>query len=143
MTAAKTPQAASAEDTKTDEAKTPDAEQTVTLSLERLGELVAEKVAEAVAALPKGEVSQAAAPQTFQNTPFDKGGNQPRVVMTLGDPESSEGSVETRTVQARHAHILEALGWTGRAEIPLRQIGAAIAVHTGPHPLGVGVLGRA
>jgi DegV family protein with EDD domain len=39
--------------------------------------------------------------------------------------------------------LLEALGWTGRAEIPLRQIGAAIAVHTGPHPLGVGVLGRA
>ena len=122
MTAAKTPQAASAEDTKTDEAKTdeakiPDAEQTVTLSLERLGELVAEKVAEAVAALPKGEVSQAAAPQTFQNTPFDKGGNQPRVVMTLGDPESSEGSVETRTVQARHAHILEALGWTQQGAV--------------------------
>ena len=123
MTAAKTPQATSAEDTKTDEAKTdeaktPDAEeQTVTLSLERLGELVAEKVAEAVAALPKGEVSQAAAPQTFQNTPFDKGGNQPRVVMTLGDPESSEGSVETRTVQARHAHILEALGWTQQGAV--------------------------
>ena len=118
MTAAKTPQAASAEDTKSDEAKTPDAEeQTVTLSLERLGELVAEKVAEAVAALPKGEVSQAAAPQTFQNTPFDKGGNQPRVVMTLGDPESSEGSVETRTVQARHAHILEALGWTQQGAV--------------------------
>lgn len=118
MTAAKTPQAASAEDTNTDEAKTPDAEeQTVTLSLERLGELVAEKVAEAVAALPKGEVSQAAAPQTFQNTPFDKGGNQPRVVMTLGDPESSEGSVETRTVQARHAHILEALGWTQQGAV--------------------------
>lgn len=118
MTAAKTPQATSAEDTKTDEAKTPDAEeQTVTLSLERLGELVAEKVAEAVAALPKGEVSQAAAPQTFQNTPFDKGGNQPRVVITLGDPESSEGSVETRTVQARHAHILEALGWTQQGAV--------------------------
>ena len=118
MTAAKTPQAASAEDTKTDETKTPDAEeQTVTLSLERLGELVAEKVAEAVAALPKGEVSQAAAPQTFQNTPFDKGGNQPRVVMTLGDPESSEGSVETRTVQARHAHILEGLGWTQQGAV--------------------------
>lgn len=122
MTAAKTPQAASAEDTKTDEAKTdeakiPDAEQTVTLSLEQLGELVAEKVAEAVAALPKAEVSQAAAPQTFQNTPFDKGGNQPRVVMTLGDPESSEGSVETRTVQARHAHILEALGWTQQGAV--------------------------
>ena len=123
MTAAKTPQAASAEDTKTDEAKTdeaktPDAEeQTVTLSLERLGELVAEKVAEAVAALPKAETSQAAAPQTFQNTPFDKGGNQPRVVMTLGDPESSEGSVETRTVQARHAHILEALGWTQQGAV--------------------------
>ena len=123
MTAAKTPQAASAEDTKTDEVKTdeakiiPDAEQTVTLSLEQLGELVAEKVAEAVAALPKGEVSQAAAPQTFQNTPFDKGGNQPRVVMTLGDPESSEGSVETRTVQARHAHILEALGWTQQGAV--------------------------
>ena len=89
----------------------------MTLSLERLGELVAEKVAEAVAALPKGEVSQAAAPQTFQNTPFDKGGNQPRVVMTLGDPESSEGSVETRTVQARHAHILEALGWTQQGAV--------------------------
>ena len=122
MTAAKTPQAASAEDTKTDEAKTdeaktPDAEQTVTLSLEQLAELVAEKVAEAVAALPKAEVSQAAAPQTFQNTPFDKGGNQPRVVMTLGDPESSEGSVETRTVQARHAHILEALGWTQQGAV--------------------------
>ena len=122
MTAAKTPQATSAEDTKTDEAKTdeaktPDAEQTVTLSLERLGELVAEKVAEAVAALPKAEVSQAAAPQTFQNTPFDKGGNQPRVVMTLGDPESSEGSVETRTVQARHAHILEGLGWTQQGAV--------------------------
>ena len=122
MTAAKTPQAASAEDTKTDEAKTdeaktPDAEQTVTLSLEQLGELVAEKVAEAVAALTKGEVSQAAAPQTFQNTPFDKGGNQPRVVMTLGDPESSEGSVETRTVQARHAHILEGLGWTQQGAV--------------------------
>ena len=122
MTAAKTPQAASAEDTKTDEvktdeAKTPDAEQTVTLSLEQLGELVAEKVAEAVAALPKGEVSQAAAPQTFQNTPFDKGGNQPRVVMTMGDPESSEGSVETRTVQARHAHILEGLGWTQQGAV--------------------------
>ena len=122
MTAAKTPQAASAEDTKTDEAKTDeakatDAEQTVTLSLEQLGELVAEKVAEAVAALPKAEVSQAAAPQTFQNTPFDKGGNQPRVVMTLGDPESSEGSVETRTVQARHAHILEALGWTQQGAV--------------------------
>ena len=122
MTAAKTPQDASAEDTKTDEAKTdeaktPDAEQTVTLSLEQLGELVAEKVAEAVAALPKGEVSQAAAPQTFQNTPFDKGGNQPRVVMTLGDPESSEGSVETRTVQARHAHILEGLGWTQQGAV--------------------------
>lgn len=122
MTAAKTPQAASAEDTKTDEVKTdeakiPDAEQTVTLSLEQLGELVAEKVAEAVAALPKAEVSQAAAPQTFQNTPFDKGGNQPRVVMTLGDPESSEGSVETRTVQARHAHILEALGWTQQGAV--------------------------
>ena len=122
MTAAKTPQATSAEDTKTDEAKTDeakatDAEQTVTLSLEQLGELVAEKVAEAVAALPKAEVSQAAAPQTFQNTPFDKGGNQPRVVMTLGDPESSEGSVETRTVQARHAHILEALGWTQQGAV--------------------------
>ena len=122
MTAAKTPQGVPAEDTKTDEAKTdeakiPDAEQTVTLSLEQLGELVAEKVAEAVAALPKAEVSQAAAPQTFQNTPFDKGGNQPRVVMTLGDPESSEGSVETRTVQARHAHILEALGWTQQGAV--------------------------
>ena len=122
MTAAKTPQAVPAEDTKTDEVKTdeakiPDAEQTVTLSLEQLGELVAEKVAEAVAALPKAEVSQAAAPQTFQNTPFDKGGNQPRVVMTLGDPESSEGSVETRTVQARHAHILEALGWTQQGAV--------------------------
>ena len=122
MTAAKTPQGARAEDTKTDEvrtdeAKIPDAEQTVTLSLEQLSELVAEKVAEAVAALPKGEVSQAAAPQTFQNTPFDKGGNQPRVVMTLGDPESSEGSVETRTVQARHAHILEALGWTQQGAV--------------------------
>ena len=123
MTAAKTPQGVPAEDTKTDEVKTdeakiiPDAEQTVTLSLEQLGELVAEKVAEAVAALPKGEVSQAAAPQTFQNTPFDKGGNQPRVVMTLGDPESSEGSVETRTVQARHAHILEALGWTQQGAV--------------------------
>ena len=68
-------------------------------------------------ALPKGEVSQAAAPQTFQNTPFDKGGNQPRVVMTLGDPESSEGSVETRTVQARHAHILEGLGWTQQGAV--------------------------
>ena len=123
MTAAKTPQGVQAEDSKTDEVKTdeakiiPDAEQTVTLSLEQLGELVAEKVAEAVAALPKGEVSQAAAPQTFQNTPFDKGGNQPRVVMTLGDPESSEGSVETRTVQARHAHILEALGWTQQGAV--------------------------
>ena len=123
MTAAKTPQGVPAEDTKTDEAKTdeaktPDAEeQTVTLSLERLGELVAEKVAEAVAALPKAETSLAAAPQTFQNTPFDKGGNQPRVVMTLGDPESSEGSVETRTVQARHAHILEALGWTQQGAV--------------------------
>ena len=123
MTAAKTPQGVPAEDTKTDEVKTdeakiiPDAEQTVTLSLEQLGELVAEKVAEAVAALPKAEVSQAAAPQTFQNTPFDKGGNQPRVVMTLGDPESSEGSVETRTVQARHAHILEALGWTQQGAV--------------------------
>ena len=91
--------------------------QTVTLSLDQLSELVAEKVAEAVAALPKGEVSQAAAPQTFQNTPFDKGGNQPRVVMTLGDPESSEGSVETRTVQARHAHILEGLGWTQQGAV--------------------------
>ena len=122
MTAAKTPQDASAEDTKadeakTDEAKTPDAEQTVTLSLEQLAELVAEKVAEAVAALPKAETSLAAAPQTFQNTPFDKGGNQPRVVMTLGDPESSEGSVETRTVQARHAHILEGLGWTQQGAV--------------------------
>ena len=54
---------------------------------------------------------------SFQNTPFDKGGNQPRVVMTLGDPESSEGSVETRTVQARHAHILEGLGWTQQGAV--------------------------
>ena len=99
MTAAKTPQAASAEDTKTDEAKTDWGRQCLCC----------------VAAV--AETSLAAAPQTFQNTPFDKGGNQPRVVMTLGDPESSEGSVETRTVQARHAHILEALGWTQQGAV--------------------------
>lgn len=112
MTAAKNTQAA--EDKTAD---TPDAEQTVTLSLEALGELVAAKVAEAIAALPKAEATQATPPQTFQNTPFDKGGNQPRVVMTLGDPDASEGAVETRTVQARHAHILEALGWTQQGAV--------------------------
>ena len=47
----------------------------------------------------------------FQNITFDKGIGQPRVVMTLGDPDT-DGRVETRTVQERHAHILEALGWT-------------------------------
>ena len=26
------------------------------------------------------------------------------------------------------------------AEVPIRQIGATIGVHTGPHPLGVGLL---
>ena len=87
-----------------------------TRSLDEITDRVPE-VVEAVAALPKAETSLAAAPQTFQNTPFDKGGNQPRVVMTLGDPESSEGSVETRTVQARHAHILEALGWTQQGAV--------------------------
>ena len=92
------------------EKDTPDAD-TVTLSLDQLGELIAAKVAEAVAALPKAEVSQAAPAVAFQNITFDKGTDQPRVVMTLGDPDT-DGRVETRTVQERHAHILEALGWT-------------------------------
>ena len=92
------------------EKATPDAD-TVTLSLDQLGELIAAKVAEAVAALPKAEVSQAAPAVAFQNITFDKGTGQPRVVMTLGDPDT-DGRVETRTVQERHAHILEALGWT-------------------------------
>ena len=92
------------------EKATPDAG-TVTLSLDQLGELIAAKVAEAVAALPKAEVSQAQPAIGFQNITFDKGGDQPRVVMTLGDPDT-DGRVETRTVQERHAHILEALGWT-------------------------------
>ena len=92
------------------EKATPDAD-TVTLSLDQLGELIAAKVAEAVAALPKAEVSQAAPAVAFQNITFDKGTGQPRVVMTLGDPDT-DGRVETKTVQERHAHILEALGWT-------------------------------
>ena len=92
------------------EKATPDAD-TVTLSLDQLGELIAAKVAEAVAALPKAEVSQAAPAVAFQNITFDKGTGQPRDVMTLGDPDT-DGRVETRTVQERHAHILEALGWT-------------------------------
>lgn len=88
------------------EKATPDAD-----TLDQLGELIAAKVAEAVAALPKAEVSQAAPAVAFQNITFDKGTGQPRVVMTLGDPDT-DGRVETRTVQERHAHILEALGWT-------------------------------
>ena len=88
-----------------------DKPETVTVTLEQLGELVAAEVAKAVAALPKAEVSQAAPAVAFQNITFDKGGDQPRVVMTLGDPDT-DGRVETKTVQERHAHILEALGWT-------------------------------
>lgn len=41
------------------------------------------------------------------------------------------------------AELLRRLGWEGRFELPLRQIGATIAVHTGPHPLGVGILEKA
>lgn len=95
----------------TQDAQSDDKPETVTVTLEQLGELVAAEVAKAVAALPKAEVSQAAPAVAFQNITFDKGGDQPRVVMTLGDPDT-DGRVETKTVQERHAHILEALGWT-------------------------------
>lgn len=93
------------------DAQSDDKPKTVTLSLDQLGELIAAKVAEAVAALPKAEVSQAAPAVAFQNITFDKGTGQPRVVMTLGDPDT-DGRVETKTVQGRYAHIMEALGWT-------------------------------
>ena len=36
--------------------------------------------------------------------------------------------------------MLRGLGFTG--SVPLCQIGATIGVHTGPHPIGVGVLQR-
>ena len=39
--------------------------------------------------------------------------------------------------------LLDRLGWRGRIDLPLYQIGATIAVHTGPHPLGVGIMGKA
>lgn len=86
-----------------------EAPQTVTLSLEQLAELVSTKVAEAIAAIPAAKLKGVPA-VPFQNLAFDKGSHLPRVVMTLGDP--NKGNVETRTVQERHAHILEALGWT-------------------------------
>ena len=40
--------------------------------------------------------------------------------------------------------LLRTLAWAkDKIEIPLLQIGATIAVHTGPHPLGIGILKRA
>lgn len=40
--------------------------------------------------------------------------------------------------------LLKRLGWVKeKIEAPLCQIGATIAVHTGPHPLGIGVLKKA
>ena len=105
------PKPKAAEPEQTEPAPGEQAPQTVTLSLDDLAALVSAKVAEAVAALPVGAVSQAAPAVPFQSIEFDKGGDQPRVVMTLGDPDT-DGRVETKTVQERHAHILEALGWT-------------------------------
>lgn len=40
--------------------------------------------------------------------------------------------------------VLEALGKSyGLQELPIFQIGATIGVHTGPHPLGVGIIRKA
>lgn len=97
------------------EAQAPD---TITLSLDDLGKLVAAEVAKATAAANSELIAKlneatekATRPRTpFQAAPFDKGSNEPRVVMTLGDPE--KGNVETKSVQERHAHIMELLGWT-------------------------------
>lgn len=91
-----------------------EAPQTVTVSLEALAKLVDAKVAEALAALPKGTVSQATPAVPFQSVQFDKGSEHPKIVMTLGDPDT-DGRVETRVVQKRHAHILAALGWTAQS----------------------------
>lgn len=96
------------------DAEQAEAPQVITVSLDDLAKLVDAKVSEALAALPKGTVSQAAPAVPFQSVQFDKGGSHPKVVMTLGDPDT-DGRVETRTVQKRHAHILAALGWTAQS----------------------------
>ena len=114
MTAAKTPQAASAEDTKTDEAKTPDAEQTVTLSLEQLGELVAAKVAEAVAALPKAETSLAAAPAPVIRFHHPAGQHRPSGFESLANHFKAElidtaerGQVRTSEGSVAHVEVFQ------------------------------------
>ena len=97
----------------TEPAGTDEQPQTVTLSLDQLGELVAAKVAEAIAALPQAEVSKAAPAVPFQSVQFDKGSDQPRVVMTLGDPDT-DGRVETKTV---HDALITPTNFTGNTPV--------------------------
>jgi fatty acid-binding protein DegV len=48
---------------------------------------------------------------------------------------------EAAGFRAKVAEMLEGLRLS--TEIPIRRIGAVIGVHTGPYPIGVGILRRA
>ena len=43
----------------------------------------------------------------------------------------------------RRAVVEQMKGWLSPEDLPLYQIGATIGVHTGPYPLGLGILERA
>lgn len=97
-----------AEEVTTEDTKdVPAEEASVTVSLSVLQALIDAKVSEAVAnatvaaqALPVAGAVQIN-PKLLQ---FDKGEKRPKVLLTRG--------TEVIKAQARHAHILEALGWT-------------------------------